>query len=225
MDNSSRMPNHPIQVDKEPRHARPRAGGGGGLRQRVIDAAIEEFYESGFSGATMRRVVKRAGAQMSSVYYHFDGKQQLLFEIMAATVNESTEFLQRALDAVPGSADSGARLTAALEALISWHTVRQREAFIADAELNRLDPEFRRQIVDLRDRQELMIRTIIEDGVSRGELRTYDPALVTRLLVSACTGVAGWYRPDGKHTAEQIASILSNTVLIGIAAPEHRPVS
>ena len=40
--------------------------------------------------------------------------------------------------------------------------------------------------------------------------------LLTRLLLSGATGVAGWFRPDGQFSAEEIAAVYSDTLLNGL---------
>ena len=51
-----------------------------GTRQRLIDAAIEEFAVAGFEGATVRDICARAEASINAINYHFGDKQQLYVE-------------------------------------------------------------------------------------------------------------------------------------------------
>jgi TetR/AcrR family transcriptional regulator, regulator of cefoperazone and chloramphenicol sensitivity len=46
-------------------------------RQKVIDAAIECFGESGFEGTSTRELVRRAGTNLVAIHYHFGGKRQV----------------------------------------------------------------------------------------------------------------------------------------------------
>lgn len=49
-------------------------------RQRLLEAAIEEFAMAGFDGATIRDICRRADASVNAVNYHFTDKQQLYIE-------------------------------------------------------------------------------------------------------------------------------------------------
>jgi AcrR family transcriptional regulator len=46
-------------------------------KERLLEAAGEEFAERGFTGARVRTICERAGANLAAVNYHFGGKEQL----------------------------------------------------------------------------------------------------------------------------------------------------
>ena len=48
-----------------------------GLAWRLIEAAIEQFGQHGFEGASTRDIAAASGTAMSSITYHFGGKQGL----------------------------------------------------------------------------------------------------------------------------------------------------
>ncbi|MFJ3913836.1 TetR/AcrR family transcriptional regulator [Streptomyces vinaceus] len=54
-------------------------------RERIIDAGMAEFAESGYHGLSMRKVAKRLDAQAGSLYYHVPNKNTLL-QLMADRV-------------------------------------------------------------------------------------------------------------------------------------------
>lgn len=47
------------------------------LAQRLIDAAIDQFAEAGFAGASTRQIARASGTNMSSITYHFGSKEGL----------------------------------------------------------------------------------------------------------------------------------------------------
>jgi AcrR family transcriptional regulator len=46
-------------------------------KQRLLEAAGEEFAERGFEGATVRQICQRADANVAAINYHFGDKEQL----------------------------------------------------------------------------------------------------------------------------------------------------
>src|SRR5438105_2551888 len=49
-------------------------------RQRLLDAAGEIFAEKGFEGATVRKIIERAGVNIAGVNYYFRDKERLYIE-------------------------------------------------------------------------------------------------------------------------------------------------
>ncbi|MCB2089733.1 MAG: CerR family C-terminal domain-containing protein [Sphingomonadaceae bacterium] len=47
------------------------------VRQRILEAAVEQFAEYGFEGTSTRAIAAAAGAAMSSITYQFGGKEGL----------------------------------------------------------------------------------------------------------------------------------------------------
>ena len=63
-----------------------------GKRAQIIDAAVAEFREKGFAGASMDRISARADVSKRTVYNHFCSKDVLfraIMDIMAERMNTS----------------------------------------------------------------------------------------------------------------------------------------
>lgn len=67
-------------------------------RQRLIEAAGEEFAEKGFDKATIRSICERAGANIAAVNYHFGDKEQLYIQTVLAAHRCMPEEVATALD-------------------------------------------------------------------------------------------------------------------------------
>lgn len=50
-------------------------------KSKILNAAIQEFAEHGFSGATIRGICKRADVNVAAVNYHFDSKETLYLNV------------------------------------------------------------------------------------------------------------------------------------------------
>jgi len=52
------------------------------LRQRILDAAGELFLEFGYEGLSMRQIAERIGYSATTIYRHYESKDDLLFAIV-----------------------------------------------------------------------------------------------------------------------------------------------
>ncbi|MFG2593685.1 TetR/AcrR family transcriptional regulator C-terminal domain-containing protein [Streptomyces sp. NPDC048438] len=86
-------------------------------RERIIDAGMAEFAESGYHGLSMRKVAQRLDAQAGSLYYHVPNKSALV-QLMADRVAcRAYDAGTAALSALDPGADWQDRVQAQLTAL------------------------------------------------------------------------------------------------------------
>jgi len=70
---------------------------------RIADAALEEFAEYGFHGATMRRIAAAAGLSSGLLYHYFPSKAKAFRHLVDFALDGSLAGLRAAM-AAPGSA-------------------------------------------------------------------------------------------------------------------------
>ncbi len=58
------------------------------VRNRIVNAARDEFLASGYVGASMRTIASQAGMTVGNIYLYFNGKEQLFDGIVKGTVAE-----------------------------------------------------------------------------------------------------------------------------------------
>lgn len=78
-------------VPRRPRgRGRPR-GGSTDTRDRILEAAVEEFAELGYDGATIRGIAGRAGVDAALVHHYFGTKADLFTEIIGAPMRPDVQ--------------------------------------------------------------------------------------------------------------------------------------
>lgn len=168
----------------------------------VLRAALDEFVEIGYHGATVRGIAARCGLSVSGIYHYYTSKQQMLVTILDLTM---TELLMRARAAQTEGRDPVERFSLLIEHLALFHTHRRELGFVGASEMRSLEPANRARIADLRMVQQRMVDREVEDAVGQGRFRTDHPHDAARAVVTMCTALPTWWRPDGPLTAEQIA--------------------
>ena len=59
-------------------------------KSEIIDAAIDEFLQKGYEGASMNGIAQRAGLSKGGIYHHFSSKEEILYEanlVLMAPIN------------------------------------------------------------------------------------------------------------------------------------------
>ena len=67
-------------TEQKPLRRRGRPRGGSDSRERIIGAAVDEFGEQGYDGATIRSIAARAGVDSALVHHYFGTKADLFAE-------------------------------------------------------------------------------------------------------------------------------------------------
>lgn len=168
----------------------------------VLRAALEEFLTIGYHGATVRGIATRCGLSVSGIYHYYTSKQQMLVTILDFTMNE---LLTRSRAAQAEGRDPVERFSLLIEHLALFHTHRRELGFIGASEMRSLAPGNRARIADLRTVQQRMVDVEVEEAVRQGRFRADHPHDAARAVVTMCTALPTWWRPDGSLTAEQIA--------------------
>ncbi|GIJ79930.1 DNA-binding transcriptional regulator, AcrR family [Micromonospora phaseoli] len=162
---------------------------------RILDAALQAFYEHGYHGTTTRDLARRSGLSVPGVYHYYPSKQDILFDLMTVIIDELLVRSRQAL--ATASADPRSQFDALVESLLRFHMYRRTGAMVSTAELRSLEPDNRARYVAKRDEQQRMLDGVILDGVRDGVFATAYPKDASRAIASLCVGVASWYRPDG----------------------------
>lgn len=173
------------------------------VRERILETALDEFYASGFHGATMRNIANSAGCSAANVYNHFENKSELLVEILRRASDEQFTATRNALrKAGSGPAE---RWCAAVVAHSLFTARNPRACLVANTELRYLDDLNRKRVVGSRDAQEQLFVDIAEKGIEQGVFDVPSVHQAVTAVLTMCSGISLWYRPDGPRTAQEVA--------------------
>lgn len=168
----------------------------------IVLAAVDQFSTRGFHGTSVRDIASLAAVSVGTVYNHFASKDELLVTIMNRGMDD---LLIKTEDALfRAGTDPADRLRAIVGVHVGVHAAAPRESMIGNSELRSLDTAALTLIIAKRDAQQRMFNRVVDDGVSRGLFTTTAPRAAARFVVTACTGVAVWFRADGTLKVEEV---------------------
>jgi len=183
------------------------------VREKIRDAAVHLFAETGYHAAPLRDIASIAGIQAASIYYHYPNKQALLVEIMDTHMRQLNTSLERVI-ALPVNVQQ--RLYEAIASHIRLHTTYKAEFFIIDTEIRALEGEQREGILALRDQYERLLQRLLQEGMDAGILRPSDVKVTSYAVIAMCTEVASWFRAHGRLTVQQVIDIYSQIITEGL---------
>lgn len=168
----------------------------------VLGAALDEFLETGYHGATVRGIAARCDLSVSGIYHYYSSKQQMLLTILDLTM---TELLMRAHAARAEGRDPVERFSLLVEHLALFHTHRRELGFVGASEMRSLNADNHRKIVEMRTNQQRMVDHEVDAAAREGCFRCDHPHEAARAVVTMCTALSSWWRPDGPLSPEQTA--------------------
>ena len=183
------------------------------MKTTIKSVCIDLFFKKGYFATSISDIARGSGIQKASIYYHYASKEDLLFQILKSTMDDLTSALKQRLAGAEGIEQ---RMRAAVRSHVCFHLERQKENFIANAELRGLNADHYRSIVKKRDAYESIFQDFIHQGTKEGVFADVDVKILSYAILTLCTAGATWYNPAGRFTVDQIADIYENFIIGGL---------
>lgn len=149
-------------------------------RARIREAARELFREKGFDGATLRAIAARADMGASSIYRHFESKEELLIDELSEMQEEAWTRFRRVDDRSRPTVDRVREFLDVQHALL----VADRDlTTIALRATTRPEARVARRVLQLYDRTIGLLMEILQRGRMKKDLaRDVDVLEAARVL-------------------------------------------
>ena len=159
-------------------------------RAAIIDAAVDEFRQSGYEATSMDRVAASAGVSKRTVYNHFPSKEALFAQI----IHQLSERIAEGLDL---AYRSDRPLRAQLLELVSQKLRLLHDPNFADLARVAIaagihSPERAQEMVARMGEREEGLTIWIRAAAGDGRLKTKDPVFASMQLQGLVKGFAFW---------------------------------
>ncbi len=173
--------------------------------QRVRAEALRLFATRGFEATGIRDIARAAGISLATLYHYMDTKEDLLMSMLHEGMSALLGLAEAELQGVD---DPAAQIAALISVHVHRHGEHRRLHSLSDNEVRvrSLSPDRRAELVALRDAYEAFWLRALRLGVATGRFRVPDAKLAVYALLEMCTGVAHWYRPEGRLSLDEISS-------------------
>lgn len=185
--------------------------------KEVQQAAAELFFTKGYEATTVREIAQALGIKSASIYYHWENKQAILFNLVRSTMEQLVAGVRSVLDEEPRP---DRRLAGLVVHHVVLHALRPKEATLGETELRSLTGTRLRSALRMRDDYEALVLTVLEEGARREVFDILDLKLTAYSIISQCTNVGIWYREGGRLSLDEVAAVYANLALRTAGGPK-----
>jgi TetR/AcrR family transcriptional regulator, cholesterol catabolism regulator len=187
--------------------------------QLVLRHAARVFAENGFEGSSMRDISRASRVSLSGLYYYFESKQEILYQIQAHAFSNLLRLLEDRLARIP---DPVERLRELIRNHICYFLSHPWETKVLAHEEDALDEPFRRKVMDLKRHYYKVSQGIFRElsGNPREDRRKERVALLS--LFGMMNWIYKWYNARMDPPADELADMIFAIFLRGVAPPANR---
>jgi AcrR family transcriptional regulator len=196
---------------RRPRNVDPNAS----TRVDILKSAARAFRKLGYHGATVEQIATALHMKKGNLYYYFKNKEEILFACHQYSLDRLAQLLEQVQQ-------SGAPPDEQLRRLIIAfvHTILDElHSTALFLELEALTPGHLKAVIARRDRFELGVRRVLEDGMREGLFAPGDPKLLAFALFGAVNWIPRWFNPQGPASSQEIADRFADYLIAGLRKP------
>jgi AcrR family transcriptional regulator len=182
-------------------------------RAEILDGAMRSFREKGYHETTLNDIAQRVGVRKTALYHYFPDKASLLYECHLLSLRELERVLAEACRKSGRAPDRLAFLIREHVRVMTDTVEGSPSAFDVAA----LSPAHQRDIIAGRDRYERGMRSLIRDGIDRGEFRAVDEKTAVFAILGAVNWIARWYQPGGALDGPALGSAFADYLVGGLS--------
>lgn len=187
-----------------------------GKRLRIERAAAALFSGSGYLDVSMDQIAAKARISKGALYYYFEKKSQVLFAILARSMDALMDGLASELKTLSPGRE---RLSLIVRRQLSYYSEHLAEVRTLLNDRHCLD---RAQLRDILARQQAyfdIVRRVVDETLGRtDDSRAGDAAStpLTFALFGMCNWIPGWYRQGGATSIDELIDMTTELYLNGL---------
>jgi AcrR family transcriptional regulator len=157
-------------------------------RKQILDTAIRTIAAKGYSGTSLAEIAREAGISKGVISYYFEGKSQLVEEILSRLLREPAAFIKERVDACESSTE---KLSAYVAANFEFAKTHRNELLALVDLWGRRDSTEGRNRFDAEayEPSRRYLSRILETGLESGELAEVPRTTMASIVQATIDGV------------------------------------
>ena len=201
-------PLRPRQGGRETKHSKPAT-----RLDEVLQSAANIFFAKGFHATSIEDVARDVGMLKGSLYYYIKSKDDLLFQLLLAGIEDSDAYIAQQIDP---EGDPVEQLESAIRAQIDY-IIRNRVQFgLFLHEFDSLSGKRQHKLIAVMSRYNSRFVDLVRRGQQQGRLMPGEPWIIVNGLLGMCNWLYRWYDTDEISNPEEVKQIFVRMLLHGI---------
>jgi AcrR family transcriptional regulator len=181
--------------------------------EEVLQSAANIFFAKGFHATSIEDVAKDVGMLKGSLYYYIKSKEDLLFQLLLAGIEDGDAYIVQQIDP---HGDPVVQLEKAIRAQIDY-IIQNRVPFgLFLHEFDSLSGKRQHKLISVMSRYNSRFVDLVRRGQEQGKLIEGEPWIIVNGILGMCNWLYRWYDPDQVSDSEQIKSVFLRMIFEGI---------
>jgi len=182
-------------------------------KTEIINIAAKLFKEKGYSAVTVRDIANAMNIKAASLYNHIKSKQEILVLIIINIAEEFTNVMNEVVTANDSTVKK-------IERIIELHidiTFRNPDALAClNNDWMHLEDKELQYFIKMRTEYEENFRTIIKNGITKGEINQLNPEIIVFSTLSTLRTLYLWYNKNKSLNEKTLKKDIIAVLLKGI---------
>lgn len=180
----------------------------------VLGAAARLFRQKGFDKTTVKEIAEACGMLPGSLHYRYPSKESILVDLMRLALEQASMALS---EAIRGEEEPLEQLRQGINAHLELLVGGSDMVYVLLFEWRSLHGSSRKEMIDLRDRYELLWSAMLQSLSSQDLIRSnVDRDLLRLIGLGALNWVATWFNEGGRYTAKDIGDFVWTVIKDGV---------
>ncbi len=184
-----------------------------GRMAEILDSAANFFYTKGYHATSIEDVARDVGMLKGSLYYYIKSKEDLLYELLLAVIQQGHASVDKALEGVEGPV---ARLEIGIEKHIEHIIRNQVRVGLFLHEFDSLSGRRKQRVQEVMKDYQKIFTTIVKQGQASGVFVSGEPDLLVNAMLGMCNWIYRWYHPEDSPKLETVKKTFIALIMGGI---------
>jgi len=181
----------------------------------ILEKAKGLFWDKGYDRTTIRDIANACGCTPGNIYNYFSSKEEILYKILCGEMESLNSKIQ------PLEYDESTSPIEQIRLFIreNVHQILgpvKGQMLLFEMEWRHLSQERQRQIIELRDIYDRVIRKIIRRGIDAGLFGNVNVKLFNYAIASTIVQARNWYSPEGELSLNELSEAIFKLFLNGL---------